>query len=287
MAADDPARSALARVPWRRIPGFRRGSAWRATVAVLGYAGIALLALALRNPVSIVLYLASALAFVAVVTNAEAIRSRLPGTRLEGRPGVNATILWSVGLLGVGFVAWAAGVPPSGTAQPRPSASQPQAVAAIPTVAPSATAPLAPTATTPPEPTPTAPATALLTFTIAKSEQTNLPTRVRWSVDAVVQGDGSNETVAATCAEIARRTMRERANVLALVVFGYYEQAEVGRGYTRCRATVSRDGKGWTGDGKTINGDDRGDIIVEIPSVSTIQAQRIATGTLATIRLPR
>ena len=160
MAADDPARSALARVPWRRIPGFRRASAWRATVAVLGYAGIALLALALRNPVSIVLYLASALAFVAVVTNAEAIRSRLPGTRLEGRPGVNATILWSVGLLGVGFVAWAAGVPPSGTAQPRPSASQPQAAAAIPTVAPSATAPLAPTATTPPEPTPTAPTVA-------------------------------------------------------------------------------------------------------------------------------
>jgi hypothetical protein len=131
-------------------------------------------------------------------------------------------------------------------------------------------------------------APALLPFTIATSEQTSTPNRLRWAVEAVIPSEAEAGQVAATCAEIARRTLRERVTVLSLMVFGYFDQTEIGNGYTRCRATLSRDGKGWTGDGKALNGDDTGDVIVEIAKTAvSSQGRRINVGVDAIIHLPK
>lgn len=292
----------------RQIPGFRSGTRWKQVLAVVGYAVVLPLIgwqLASGN-VAAGLFWLETLGVAWLIANAWGVRSRIPVLNSSKRlvaaaGGVGLTLIGLIVMLATISAAvppvareassgWdatpaspavqAATSAPTGQSTQAPTQMPALAATSAPTVAPT----VAPTAipTVAPAPRP-----AVLPYTIATSAQTSAPNRLRWQVDAVIPGEADAAQVAETCAEIARRTLRERSNVLALVVFGYFEASEVNKGFTRCRATLSRDGRGWTGDGKAINGDDKGDVLVDIAKVTMLSTQRVSTGTEATIRLPK
>lgn len=102
----------------------------------------------------------------------------------------------------------------------------------------------------------TAPATAArtpapATYTVVSRKDVSVAGRKRTEVRAVVAGQLSREEKISTLAEIARR--ERRADVV--VVFAYRSAAEEREtAATVGRATVSTDGKGWTGDGQSVVG---------------------------------
>jgi hypothetical protein len=76
------------------------------------------------------------------------------------------------------------------------------------------------------------------------------PDRVRYRANVIIPGEHSPEAVVAAMAAAARGLLRERSDARAATVFGYREASETGNAYTLARAQVSRDGRGWTGDGQ-------------------------------------
>jgi hypothetical protein len=121
------------------------------------------------------------------------------------------------------------------------------------------------TAATPAPPTST-PTPAPAPYTVVSRKDVSFGARKRTEVRAIVAGQLTREEKISTLAEIARR--ERRADVI--VVFAFRSAAEEREtAATVGRATVSTDGKGWTGDGQSVVGPRdtgivQGDVVLDV-----------------------
>ncbi len=274
---------------WRQVPGFRSGKWGKKVVAVVGYALIAMFilgGLAGRNVASVIFGL-DVLAIVLLATNGWGLRSRIPAFR--GRNQLKAAPIWAglvlVGLISFVASAPSPSTPPSAPASASPTplavaqltATPAPSTAAPPTAAPATTTPIPPTpvpataipptpvppTTVPPTPIPptSVPPTAMAAqpteapkavvppYQMVGTGQTSTPNRSRYETNIVVPADYDDERMIAVLADAAARTLEERRDALAVVVFALTAPENVGRGYDKGRAVASRDSRGWTGDG--------------------------------------
>jgi hypothetical protein len=116
-----------------------------------------------------------------------------------------------------------------------------------------------PASATPPPPSasPATPApVAAPPYEVARMDLTSTPNRRRYETVVIVPAAYMREQMAAVLADAARRTLRERPDALAAVVFAYSDRSLVDKGFDKGRAWVSRDGRRWTGDGRFMTGPD-------------------------------
>jgi hypothetical protein len=165
------------------------------------------------------------------------------------------------------------------TAGPTATLVPPTPIPPTATPSPPPTAIPATTTPVPPTPVPDKPA-AVPAYDYVESTITSLPTRPRYRTDIVVPVDYGDDQMIAVLVDAARRTLRERTDARAVVVFAYSSRAQMQQIADKGRAYTSRDGLGWTGD-KTFftskpNLADEGKVYITLGSALTTQREVVA-----------
>lgn len=105
-------------------------------------------------------------------------------------------------------------------------------------------------------------------FRVARTMPVDLPERRRCQRDIWVPAGADRDAVIAALLVAAREALRADPEVAAVCVFASADDGPVNQGFNRGRAWLSRDGNGWTGDGRFPPydecSDDHGDILVTI-----------------------
>jgi hypothetical protein len=91
-------------------------------------------------------------------------------------------------------------------------------------------------------------ATAL--YTLARKAPVSLPDRRRYQTDIWVPAGADAEQIVAALVEAAVDTLRADGEAKVVCVFAHADETPLGQGFNRGRAWLSRDGKGWRGDGR-------------------------------------
>jgi hypothetical protein len=144
------------------------------------------------------------------------------------------------------------GIKPTQTGQPRAAIEK--------TTAPTSSS-------RPHRPTATAAQTVVpLAYDVATDEMIEAPNgRTRDRRDIVISESGPPERVAATLADAVRQGLANHPTAIVGVVFGYGPDDAIGSGFTRGRASASRDGKGLDpGSAQLLAGPDPGQIQIEV-----------------------
>jgi len=89
-------------------------------------------------------------------------------------------------------------------------------------------------------------------YVVIRTERANLPTRIRYRTDILVQRTYDRDELITVLVDAATQTLRARRDAAAAVVFAFTNPRTVGRVYDTGRALVSRDGLGWKGDGSFV-----------------------------------
>jgi hypothetical protein len=87
-------------------------------------------------------------------------------------------------------------------------------------------------------------------YTVARNVPVSLPGRRRYQTDIWVPTAAAEADVIAALVDAARATLRADTEAKAACVFAYADDTPVCQGFNRGRAWISRDGLGWTGDGR-------------------------------------
>jgi hypothetical protein len=86
-------------------------------------------------------------------------------------------------------------------------------------------------------------------YQTASAQRLGAGTRVRYEVSVLVPADYGRDEMMAVLTHAVRQTLAQRHDAEAVGVFAYSSPVQIGKGYDKGRALVSRDGRGWTGDG--------------------------------------
>lgn len=111
-------------------------------------------------------------------------------------------------------------------------------------------------------------------YAIQDIRAVSMPGRVRYSANVILPGTHTQDEVATVLASAARSLLATRSDALAVVVFGYRDASETKGSMTLGKAEVSRDGKGWGGDGKMSTDPDNNLIHLELVTEDILNHER-------------
>ena len=162
-----------------------------------------------------------------------------------------------------------------------PTSPTPQATQTSPTLQATAT----PVATTKATPTPTLAATPKATptsevsYEVVRDRDVSSPARKRRQLDVLIAEGATKDQTVTTLAQAARFALESHKDYDVVAVFAYFEASQVGKGYTKGRSVLSRDKKGWAGDGKMLGSQqDTGKIEIDVVIAgTTVQSEFIPT----------
>jgi hypothetical protein len=112
-------------------------------------------------------------------------------------------------------------------------------------------------------------------YTLRDVQEVSAAGRTRYRANMILPGGQTPEAVTAALAAAARQLLADRPSAQAVMVFGYRNVSETSAPNTVGKAQVSRDGRGWAGDGKFDAGQDNNQIHLVVGGVYPAESRLV------------